>query len=373
MATDPSSNIVIIGGGIIGVCTAYYLSIHPSSSSRTITILEGTAIAAAASGRAGGLVAKWAFPTCLAEPSFRLHADLAKQFNGAERWGYRKVTAGQVDAIVGGKMKTKRGKKWPTDLNWLDGGAVSEYDVVATDQDTAQVHPKLFTQAIAAEAEKNGVKIIIGKATRINSSSDVVQSVEYIPQNSSSTETISTPTVILAAGPWSSTLIPSLPLETARAHSLVIRTPDLVSPYALFTSVTKDGHESTPEIYARPDGTIYTCGETDTLLTLPESASDVQVDQSRCDELFEQVSGISKLMSLGKLETRQACYLPNVIGGGGPLVGHTKVKGLIVATGHTCWGIQNSAMTGKVISEIVFDGAAKSISTKTLNPKNWGI
>lgn len=52
-------NIVIIGGGIIGVCTAYYLVTDPSLPADTsVTLVEGTRIAAGASGHAGGFLAR---------------------------------------------------------------------------------------------------------------------------------------------------------------------------------------------------------------------------------------------------------------------------------------------------------------------------
>jgi glycine/D-amino acid oxidase-like deaminating enzyme len=60
-----AKNIVIIGGGIIGCTTAYYLTRHPSFVvGTTITILEASKVGVAegASGKAGGLVAKWAYP-----------------------------------------------------------------------------------------------------------------------------------------------------------------------------------------------------------------------------------------------------------------------------------------------------------------------
>jgi glycine/D-amino acid oxidase-like deaminating enzyme len=67
-------NIVIIGGGIIGCTTAYYISRHPSfSSSTSVTILEASAHGAAqgASGKAGGLVSKNAYPEELVRISFQ--------------------------------------------------------------------------------------------------------------------------------------------------------------------------------------------------------------------------------------------------------------------------------------------------------------
>ena len=44
-----------------------------------------------------------------------------------------------------------------------------------------------------------------------------------------------------------------------------------------------------------------------------------------------------------------------------------------MATGHTCWGIQNSCATGKVMSEFVFEGKARSAGVKACDPRLWGL
>jgi len=57
--TIKPKNIVIIGGGIAGTSTAYYLSTSLARSPETkITLVEGTKIAAGASGYSGGFLAK---------------------------------------------------------------------------------------------------------------------------------------------------------------------------------------------------------------------------------------------------------------------------------------------------------------------------
>jgi hypothetical protein len=99
MSHTPPKNIVIIGGGIVGVSTAYFLSKHPNLSADThITIVEGSSVAA--SGLSGGFLAKdWhgAATISLSTMSFDLHKKLADDFGGKENWGYR-----AVDTLVSG-------------------------------------------------------------------------------------------------------------------------------------------------------------------------------------------------------------------------------------------------------------------------------
>ena len=59
----PPQNVVIIGGGIIGVCAAFYLSRHElvKKGSVSVTLVEANEIASGASGKAGGLVL---YPDC---------------------------------------------------------------------------------------------------------------------------------------------------------------------------------------------------------------------------------------------------------------------------------------------------------------------
>jgi len=69
----------------------------------SITLLEATnGIATGASGKAGGLLALWAYPDCLVPLSYRLHRELAAEHDGANRWGYRRVGCGSIAATVTG-------------------------------------------------------------------------------------------------------------------------------------------------------------------------------------------------------------------------------------------------------------------------------
>ena len=427
---------MIIGGGIIGCTSAYYLSRHPSydPSKHTITLLEATKIAGGASGKAGGLLALWAYPSCIVPLSYRLHKELSNEHGGEERWGYRAVHVGQVECkgrrlersskqSVKGKdgdmngengeiqpngkasvslqkrskeaMARLRAAGMPTDLDWVSPDCDPYYDEMGDPTTTAQVHPFQFTTSMAQLAQDKGVDIRLNASVRsINYTPDgsAVQSVTYTTPftdpstgDSDPTTTLLATDVILAAGPWTRTLYPRAPISALRAHSVTIKPSRPVSAYALFTSIalprdfskSVTGNSSakqtvTPEIYARPKNEVYACGEGDTLIPLPTSSDLMVCDESRCQEIVDYVGSISDELRDGEVTARQACYLPIVESGGGPIVGKVPgIKGLVIASGHTCWGIQNGPGTGKVVSEVLFDGEAKSAKVGALDPGRY--
>ncbi|KAL8788989.1 MAG: hypothetical protein Q9213_001398 [Squamulea squamosa] len=412
-ATEPKE-IVIIGGGIIGCTSAYFLTRHPAydPSKHKITLLEASKVAGGASGKAGGLLALWAYPRTIVPLSYRLHAQLAQEHGGESRWGYRQIHCGQLTArgrpnerkeTLNGKpskgesvsLKKRDGKALgkvtaaglPKNLNWFAPESVRSYYEMGDPDTTAQVHPYQFTTAMAELAALEGVNIILGSVTSINTADrEGVKSVTYEEKANKVTHTIPATDVIVSAGPWSQRVYPPAPISGMRAHSVTITPSNPISAYAIFTEISlppefgntdtflksKRPHSKTvtPEIYARPNNEAYACGEGDHLVPLPRTTEDVETDLARCQDIVDYVSSISDELKDGEVTVRQACYLPNVeAASGGPLIGQTGVKGLLLATGHTCWGIQNGPGTGKLIGEFVFDGMAKSASIGSLDPR----
>lgn len=337
--------------------------------------------------------------------SYKLHQELAEKHDGANRWGYRAVHCGQIDMYgVLAKQKNAKGDAEtkgkedsvslqkrtqraigllraagvPKDLDWIAAEGIQSYEEMGTPSTTAQVHPYQFTTSMAQLASENGVNIVYGSATTITQDNGAVKSVSYKPKDSDSEEKLDAETVILTAGPWTKTIWSPSPISALRAHSVTIRPTRPVSAYALFTSIeiprgSRRSETVTPEIYARPNQEVYACGEGDHLVPLPTSTDLVQCDDSRCQDIIDQVSAVSEELRDGEVTARQACYLPNVSRGGGPLIGRTSVKGLLMGAGHTCWGIQNGPATGKLLSEFVFEGGAKSAQIESLDPRKFGV
>jgi len=136
---------------------------------------------------------------------------------------------------------------------------------------TAQVHPYLFTTSIFSLARDRGAKILYGKATALDyTGPHGIKSVTYEDKESKSIHTLEATDVILAAGPWTSHIFPEAKIEAQRAHSVVVKAD--VSPHAVFTEIElprnwigsaggrRHGRSVNPEMYPRPDGTVYACG-----------------------------------------------------------------------------------------------------------------
>lgn len=111
-------------------------------------------------------------------------------------------------------------------------------------------------------------------------------------------------------------------------------------------------------------------------MPLPETADEVECDEAQCDDLVAYIGTVSPVLAAAPVKTKQACYLPRHMRSGqesGPLIGKTGVPGLWVAAGHTCWGIQNGPGTGKLMSEYILEGAAKSANVARLDPRRYKV
>lgn len=107
------ASTVIVGSGIIGVATAYYLSEHQPGSSIHL-IDSSTTLFASASGYAGGFLAKDWFHQDLASLgalSFDEHEKLAKEYDGWEKWLYSKSVTLNYE-LPRRKPKSSGGHDW---------------------------------------------------------------------------------------------------------------------------------------------------------------------------------------------------------------------------------------------------------------------
>ena len=118
--------------------------------------------------------------------------------------------------------------------------------------------------------------------------------------STSTARVIEADAVVIAMGPWSALARRWLPVPDVyglKGHSIVLRPSAPVPAEALFADVqTEGGLNDTPEIFPRPDGTVYLCGLS-SQDPLPEDPALVATDSAASDQLRAMAGMLSPLLS----------------------------------------------------------------------------
>lgn len=370
---DPQpKRVAVCGGGVIGVCTAYFLA----KKGAAVTLIEKSSVACAASGKSGGFLAlDWCDGgplSSLARASFNLHRSLAEELNGTESYGYRPLTTLSLTITESGKQgQSSRVQNLPS---WVDGPA-RDLRAIGSTETTAQVHPQMFTKTLLSKAvEKYGVEVVIGKVESVGVEGGRVDSVVL-----EGGRVIESDSVVLALGPWSGKfeMLSSLfRVYGLRAHSIVLepKEPDAITPHALFLSYypAQGGKPMDPEVYPRPSGEVYLCGMSSEV-EVPEDPEQIVGDPESLEVLKRVASTVSSHLVEGeaRLKAEQACFLP-CTDDSVPVIGEIPgVKGCYVATGHNCWGILNGPATGAAMAELIVDGQSTIVDLARFSPARF--
>lgn len=356
--------VVICGGGVIGACTAYYLAKEGVRS----TVVERHELANAASGRAGGFLARdWNSGSALdelSERSFDLHVGLANELDGQSEYGFRRIRSHSVTLCKGSSYSKTSHSRLPP---WLDGSLVQSPSQIGDCDTNAQLHPYQFCRTLHKVCSSMGVEFM----TQCE-----VTNIQYSPQEALKTVSIKGGTdlfadkVVIAMGPWTGLAkqwFPSLPqsIYGQKAHSITVTPRFPLTPEAIFASYGN----SSSDIYPRPDGEAYICGmvESPRQSAYLDPPGMVNPTDGSCKALKDLCSEMSKSLRDGPVNIEQACYLP-LTQDDTPIIGEVpNYDGVYVAAGHSCWGILNAPMTGKIIAKLIIDGKAP-IDIKAFDP-----
>jgi glycine/D-amino acid oxidase-like deaminating enzyme len=353
--------VLICGGGVIGASIAYFLS----QKGVEAVVIERTGIACAASGKSGGFLAlDWCDGSPLAplaRRSFELHAALAAEFPG--RWGYRRLDTLSIAASARRRLGRSASAALP---DWVAPDALLQQRL-GSPATTAQVDPAAFTRGMMDAAIDRGAQLQIGCVSGLARSSDerrvtgVVVDGEVIPGEA----------VVIAMGPWSVLAARWLSLPAIyglKGNSLVFRTSRPVSPHALFVECeAEDGSVDSPEVFPRPDGTVYVCGLSSEA-PLPADPTAVRPDPGAEQRLRAMSRTFAPVLADAEAVSAQACYRP-VARDGLPVIGRIRgLEGAYVATGHSVWGMLNAPATGEAMAELIIDGRARSVDVEAFDP-----
>ena len=352
-------HVVICGAGVVGVCTAYFLARRGIG----VTVVERAAVACAASGKAGGFLARdWCAGSpldALAQRSFALHASLREELDGD--WGYQRMTAYSGLIAPEGDRRRHAASR----LDWLSDGIVIASQLSTTDT-TAIVHPRSFTLAMMRAAEQHGARLHHGQVTGIaHSDNATVQGVVV------DGEAIRADAVVIAMGPWSLQAAQWLRLPAVfgqQSPSLVYDTGKDVPAEALFLDHQDDGgNVVTVEVFPRADGTTHVCAFSSPA-PLPRDPAEIAPEPAAIARLQAICERLSPAFRADRIVARQSCFRP-VTQDGLPLIGKVPGSdGAYIATGHSVWGILNAPATGEAMAELIGDGLAETIGLASFDP-----
>ena len=359
-----SYDAIVIGGGISGCAAAYYLS----SNGHRVALVEKDSLAAHASGFAFGSLYTRFQPPSGSPPiewfraeSIDLHHQLAQTLPELTGVGYHfKEKAGLVlafdDSDVAQLKPTGAASflrsEWPSDrqdVRWLAYGELSHIDArISTDVIGAlylggmtEVSPRGLTEALWAAAEQQGAEMVNAEVLAIDAVDGAVSGV------TTTDGAIAGDVVVLAAGPWSRTLLKQ---GAATSH---LDLPVLPLKGEILRYDLGDEPPSPVSLWW---GSDYASSKPDGLLHVGVTHADVGFDEEPSNEGREEIR-LSAERALPFLASKQvahhtACLRP-VTPDGLPIVGEMPgVRGLVVASGGGPIGIELGPAIGKLAADV---------------------
>jgi glycine oxidase len=363
MSRNSPTDVVIIGGGVIGCSIAYHLS----KTGIQVSVIEREEIAAEASSAAAGLLAPAGVligPKAGADlflASWTITPKLIEEVEAVsgvqveyQRTGALHVVTNADDSLLLSRY-AQAWQKQGAGVRWLTGDEVHQYepllnpaiDAALYVPHAASIRPRLMTRAYAKAARKLGADIY--EHTEVTGLQQHAGKVIGI--QTARGESIGCQRVVIATGAWSaqigSWLGLSIPVIPARGQILSLRQPAKPLKYTIFGR----------DLYLVPkvDGTIY----------VGATIEQVGFDKSNT------AGGISWLLSnaIALLPELEHATLAQIWSGlrpwsqdSYPILGKAPGwENVILATGHGAGGFELSAITGKTIAELISTGQTPAV------------
>jgi glycine oxidase len=370
MSMYQSTDVVIVGGGVTGCSIAYFLR----KAGVKVMLIEREEIAAESSGAAAGLITQLGGLggpppfTALMLESWSLFATLIPELEDASGVdiGYRQT--GCLRAVLHEDESEQMRKLVPfcqsigIEMQWLTSQEAWEMTPMLTPQvlgaayapQAGSISAPAMTRAYAGAARNLGAAISEHlQVTGFTTHASRVTGVQTVGG-----ETIACNHLVIAAGSWSRNcgawLGVDIPVHPAKGQILALRQPELPLKHALMVGgsemLLKYGLGSDLFLIPKPDGTIYVGS------TVEHVGFDTNLTVEGIAALLTGVMQIAPELQNAPIVKMWTGLRP-WSADGYPILGLAPGwENVTVATGHGAIGFEASAVTGKVIAELVTTG-----------------
>jgi glycine/D-amino acid oxidase-like deaminating enzyme len=365
----PVPDVIVIGGGIVGIAAAAHLA----EDGLRVLLVERAEIAAGASGRNSGVV-QHPFDPVLVDLYLETLA-LYRMLEGLEipttPAGLLSVTRdvdgvrAMADELVRTHPHLRPTFVSPEDMRRLEPAVAA--GVAACRLDIGfPVGPAAATLAYAARAERAGVEIRVGLAAGPWRADGRVFGVEI-----EDGEQIAAGAVLVAAGPWSPTIV-----DPTGAWRPIARRWGVVVPVALDAPPSHVMEEA--EISIEPGSEDDAeAGHAFSLVTADGSSSlgstflsDEPDPEALIPSLVERGTRFVPAIGDAAVGPPRLCARPLSLDGR-PLIGRVSgVDGLWIAAGHGPWGISTGPASGRLVADLI--GGRVVAPPRQLDPARFG-
>ena len=372
--TTNVSDVVIVGGGIVGIATAYFLAQAGVKS----TVIERDAVGSHASGFAyGGLSPTGDSDTSgqllpdaqVSSEGMRLHREFAtslQEETGINTEFRERPTLSlaftEEEAQAAKSHVSALGHVEGWTARWLDSADARAIEPRISDEAVgaiyteggADVEPYRFVLALLGAAENMGATIRHGEVTGLKREGSRVTGV--VLNNGE----VSSDCVVLAAGPWtgeaSSWL--NVPIKVGPLKGQILR---LRAPGAPFrVSIGWNGNYAT----TKPDGLLWT-GTTE-----EEAGFDERPTPEARDQIMASLLKMIPSLEDAQLVQQTACLRPLADDGKLVLGAVPDWDGVYIATGTGRKGILLGPAVGRLMADLITKGAT-DISLEQFSPSRF--
>ena len=350
------ADIVVVGGGVIGFATAYFLA---SEHHLHCLVVERDGIGAHASGTAAGelsVMGRTRQPTSMVRfgrEGFKLHQELAPVLIDQSGIDYQLTNAPilrpafTLQEVEDLHLQMDTYREMGVEAVWLDRQALNLLDTWLSPEALgaftmveAQLETYPFALALARAAERQGVRIRIGEVTGLVREGNRVTGVNL------GGEQVGAQAVVLANGPWSSFagawLGYEIPVKPVKGQIVYLAPPSPMPSYTIF-------HEAS-YVMPKPSGDLMvgTTEEDAGFNTEPTPQAQAAI-MAAAVRLAPRLKGVA-------VKEVTACLRP-VSADGLPLIGAVPgYRGLYLATGHGRKGLLLCLLTGKHLAQLIAKG-----------------